>query len=319
MKKVTSFSLSCLLLVLCGCAGAKEINSSTRFVLNTVATIDAECDKETLNEAFKLCESYEKIFSRTVSTSDVARLNNTNGFVSVSDDTRLVIERSLYYGKLSGGAFDITICPISNLWDFEGTALPDKKEIAEAIKNVDYESIKIDGNSVNLCGKQIDLGGIAKGYIADKLLDFFKDRNIESGIINLGGNVTVFGDELKNVGIRKPFTADGISAAIRVKNKTVVTSGIYQRYIEKNGTVYHHILDKNTGYGVETDLYSATVIGESSVDCDALATVCILKGKSDAERLIEKTKDVEAVFIDKDENITYTSGLKYKNNTFTLK
>lgn len=310
--------MSLVLLLMVGCNEIKS-EKSTRFLLNTVVTLDVECDKETLNEAFSLCDDYEKLLSKTKPKSDVSRLNSSNKAQKVSKSTKEIIERAIYYGDLSGGKFDITLCPVINLWDFEGTSLPDRKEIAEAVKNVDYQSIEIDGEKVGLGGKQIDLGGIAKGYIADRLLDFFKDKNIKSGIINLGGNIIVFGNKTFDIGIKKPFSDDLISATLRLKNKSVVTSGVYERYINSGGKIYHHILDPETGFSADTDLYSATVIGDSSLDGDALATVCILLGKNGAARLIESTKNTEAVFIDNNNNLTYTSGLKEKDGVLIIK
>ncbi len=318
MKRLTTLSMSLCLLLLVGCNEAKSVKS-TRFLLNTVVTLDVECDKEALNEAFSLCEDYENLLSKTRRESDVAKINSSGGYVKVSKPTKEIIERAIYYGDLSGGKFDITLCPVINLWDFEGTALPDRSEIAEALKNVDYHSVEIDGEKVSAGGKQIDLGGIAKGYIADRLLEFFKNKKAKSGIINLGGNVIVFGDKAFDVGIKKPFSDNKISATLRVKNKSVVTSGVYERYIKDGDKVYHHILDPKTGFSAETDLFSATVIGDSSLDGDALATVCILLGRDGAARLIENTENTEAVFIDHNNNLTYTSGLKKKDGALILK
>ena len=314
--------MTLVLLLLVGCketGGETKSEKSTRFLLDTVVTLDADCDKETLNEAFSLCEDYEKLLSRTKPESEVSKLNGSDGFIEVSKATRHIVERSVYYGDLSGGKFDITLCPVINLWDFEGTSLPDKDEIAEALKNVDYQSIETDGDKINTNGKQIDLGGIAKGYIADELLSFFKKNDVKSGIINLGGNVMVFGERTYDVGILKPFGDGDLSATLRLKNKSVVTSGVYQRYINDGGKIYHHILDPATGYSAKTDLYSATVIGDTSLDCDALATICILFGKDKAKDLIENTEKTEAVFIDSENNLTYTSGLYEKDGVLILK
>lgn len=318
MKKFTSLGMVLVLLFLVACQDSKSIKSQ-KFLLNTIVTLDVECDKDTLDGAFSLCEKYEKLLSKTIKESDVSKLNESNTFIKVSKPTKYLIDRSIYYGNLSGGKFDITICPVSNLWDFEGTALPDKDEIAEALQNVDYEAIRIDGDSVFTGDKQIDFGGIAKGYIADELLKFFKKKNVKNGIINLGGNIMVFGDKEKKIGIKKPFSDNIISATLKVKNKSVVTSGVYERYIEKYGKIYHHILDPDTGFAVKSDLFSATVIGKNSLDCDALATVCILEGLEKAKKLIENTDDIEAVFIDKDYNLEYTSGLKKKDGYLILK
>ena len=136
---------------------------------------------------------------------------------------------------------------------------------------------------------------------------------------NLGGNITVFGDRYYNIGIKKPFYDNEISATLKIKNKSISTSGIYERYFESNGKLYHHILDTNTGYPVDTDLYSATVIGECSTDCDALATICVLYGEKRAKELINSTENFEAVFIDKDYRITVTDGLKAENGVIKEK
>jgi thiamine biosynthesis lipoprotein len=316
MKKIVSLNLSFVLLLLCGCI-AQE-NKDTRFLLDTVVTLTADCDSETLDGAFALCESYEKLLSRTVEGSDVYALNNSSGFVDVNAHTSNIIRRAIYFADLSGGKFDITIYPVSSLWDFNNVIIPSRDEIAEALKNVDYHSIETDGNKINLNGKQIDLGGIAKGYIADRVLEYFKENKVSEGIINLGGNLVVFGDRDYTVGIKQPFS-DELAATLKVRNKTVVTSGTYERYIEKDGVIYHHILDTKTGYAVDTDLTSATVIGDSSMNADALSTICILVGLDNAKELIENTDGAEAVFIDTDGKMQYTSGLSLKDDQFTLK
>ena len=318
MKKITSLSMAIICLLLIGCNEKPKNLKSSRFMLDTIVTLDINCDQKTLEEAFLLCEKYENLLSKTRKNSDVYKLNNADDYITVSKDTIKIIKRSVYFSGLSGGLFDITICPVTNLWDFEGTTLPDRKEIEEAIKNVNYERIKTDGKKVFLDGTEIDLGGIAKGYIADKLLSFFKEKNVADGIINLGGNVIVFGNKEKSVGIAKPFSENEIVAKVKLKNKSIVTSGTYERFIDIDGKIYHHILDPKTGYSCETDLNSATVIGDTSLDLDALSTICILLGKEKATKLIEQTENTEAVFIDKQGKLTYTKGLKYKDNTFYL-
>ena len=317
MKKIVSLNLSLVLLLLCGCTGKLE-NKDTRFLFDTVVTLTANCSNETLDGAFELCENYEKLLSRTVQDSEVYTLNNTEGFVEVSDDTLGIIEKSLYYANLSNGKFDITIYPVSSLWDFNKQIIPSRDEISDALKNVDYQSIKIEGNKINLNGRQIDLGGIAKGYVADRLSEYFKEMKVSEGIIDLGGNLLVFGDRDYTVGIKQPFS-DELAATLKMRNKTVVTSGTYERYIPADIKLYHHILDPDTGYACDTDLTSATIIGDSSMDADALSTVCILIGLENAQKLIENTADTEAVFIDNDGKLHYTSGLSFKDDVFTLK
>lgn len=311
MKKVLSLPVILVLLMLCGCDAVQE-NTDTRLQLDTFVTLTADCDDKTLNAAFQKCAQFEKIFSRTIASSEVSRLNSAEDFTAVSKHTKRIIERGIYYGNLSGGRFDITICPVSMLWDFENSIVPDRNEIAEALRSVDYEQIEIDGERIFLNGAKLDLGGIAKGYIADEILEFFKAEKIKSGIINLGGNVIVFGEKSRNVAIKDPFGKKENIAVLSLKNKSVVTSGTYERCFEKDGENYHHILDSKNGYPVKSDLVSATVINQKSLDGDALSTVCILLGQQEAVKLIENTPDTEAVFVSQDGKLSYTSGIYEK-------
>ncbi len=319
MKKVVSIPILFVLLLLCGCEG--ELNTDTRLVLDTFATLTADCSDETLNAAFELCSDYEKLLSKSEKDSEVSRINRLDGDIEVSQDTAAVIARGLYYSELSGGKFDITIAPVSFLWDFENEVVPSRDEIAEALKNVDYEQLRLDGRRVlKLKGDvKIDLGGIAKGYIADKTAEFLKAEGCKRGIVNLGGNVVVFGDENIDVDIRDPQNQGGVIATLSLKNKSVVTSGTYERCFEKNGKGYHHILDSKSGYPVESDLASATVIGEESVDGDGLSTCCILLGLQKAAELIEATPNTEAVFVNNQGKLYITSGLVEKNGRLYLK
>ena len=317
MSKRTTLPLCLVLLVLCGCAGndTDKLNKQTRFLLDTVCTVSADCDDETLNGAFALCEKLEKTLSRTNGESDVSRLNNSDGFTDVSDETRFLIERSLYYSEVSGGKFDITICPVSQLWDFKNQVIPSREEIAEALKNVDYHSVTVSENGVSAGGRKIDLGAIAKGYIADRLAEYFKEKGVGRAIVNLGGNVKTVGEF--TVGIKKPFENETV-ATVKLNGKSAATSGIYERYIEKDGKIYHHILDPETGYGVENELASVTVIGDSSCDCDALSTVCMLVGTERAAKILKKN-NAEAVFIDRGGKITLTQGLYRENDKIYFK
>ena len=316
MKKNITLPMMLILLLLCGCNSGETENSETRFLLDTVCTVTADCGDDIINGAFSLCEDLERTLSKNVKDSDVYRLNNTEGFVSVSPDTLKTVERALYYSELSGGKFDITIAPVSALWDFKNQVVPDRNEIAEALKNVDYHSVEIKKSEISLNGKQIDLGGIAKGYIADKATEYLKENGVKKALINFGGNICMIGQY--NIGIKRPFD-DSVITSIEIKDKCAVTSGIYERYIEKDGNTYHHILDPKTGYGVENELAAVTVIGEKAFDCDALSTVCMLLGAEDGLEIINRTADTEAVFIDRVGGITLSSGLYRENDKIYFK
>lgn len=300
-----------LLLCLCGCRG-EQANTETRFLLDTVVTLTADCGDEGIDGAFALCARYEQLFSRTVPDSDTARLNAAAEPIPVSDEMQELLRRALYYSELSGGKFDVTICSVSELWDFENQVVPGRDEIAAALRNVDYHSIALTEETAFLNGKKIDLGGIAKGYIADRLTEYLKENGARSGILNLGGNVAVFGKEA-TVGIRRPFGEDTV-AVIRLCDCSAVTAGIDRRSFERDGKRYHHILDPATGYGVENELASVTVFSKHSVDGDALSTVCMLLGTEKGLELINSTKDTEAVFLDRQGNMTLSSGLTRSGN-----
>lgn len=316
MKKSVTLPMMLILLLLCGCNSGETENSQTRFLLDTVCTVTADCGDDIINGAFSVCENLERTLSKTLKDSDVYKLNNTEGFVSVSDGTLKTVERALYYSELSGGKFDITIAPVSALWDFKNQVIPSKDEISEALQSVDYHSVEIKDGEISLGGKQIDLGGIAKGYIADKAAEHLKKKGVKKALINFGGNICTVGEY--NIGIKKPFD-DSVMAAVTIKDRCAVTSGIYERYIEKDGKIYHHILDPKTGYGVENELASVTVIGEKALDCDALSTVCMLLGTEDGLEIINNTADTEAVFIDRENNITLSSGLYRENDKIYFK
>ncbi|MEE0945929.1 MAG: FAD:protein FMN transferase [Acutalibacteraceae bacterium] len=317
MKKFIIFLTVISLLLCCGCSAKVYTNTDTFFMMDTVVTISADCSDSVMKEAFELCSYYEKMFSRTIEDSDIYRLNK-QGSTTVSDETRLLIEKAVYYGNLSEGRYDITVAPVSSLYDFSKGVMPTKEQIEEKLGLIDYTKIEIDDNEISLNGTELDLGSIAKGYIADKLVMLLKDRNVKRATINLGGNLYVFGDKNMKIGVRKPFS-DDIAVTLRTENTSIVTSGIYQRYIEKDGKIYHHIIDCKTGYGVENDLSSVTVIGDSSADCDALSTVCMLLSSEKAVELINSLPEYEAVFILRNGEIKVSDGLTLKNKNIIFK
>ena len=339
-------------------ADANQGVSKTGFFLDTVCSITIygladedgrladmsyeELEKECyliITDAFKLCSEYENMLSKTIETSDIARINNAGGnAVTVSDETVEVLKKGMEFGGLSDGVFDITIGKATDLWDFhdnletghEGGTVPSEKDLKEAISHVNYKNIKIEGNRVSLIDPEteINLGGIAKGYIADKATEYLKGRGVVSAIVDLGGNIVALGgkppqivvsadagdtaDEQTEfkVGIKDPTADDGsLLGIVTCKNKTVVTSGTYERYFEKDGVKYHHILDVNTGYPVDTDVLSVTIIADrgNSADCDGLSTTCLALGTDKGMKLVKSLEGFDAVFVDTDGNVEVTS------------
>lgn len=253
------------------------------------------------------------MFSTTNTDSELYKLNHANGQpLTVSSETANLIQEGIHYSELSGGAFDLTIEPVSALWDFKADkpTVPSSDAIAQAVSHVDYTKVDIQDNTITLEDPEagIDLGAIAKGYIADQVKTYLKKQGIKHAIINLGGNVDVIGtkpDGSKyNIGIQKPFDESGEAiTSVQLKDQTVVTSGIYERYFKKNGKLYHHILDPRTGYPCENNLYSVSIITDSSTKADALSTTCFLLGYEKGMELIQSMDGVEAIFITDDEKV----------------
>ncbi len=348
IKKLLILPAVIALVIFAGCSGNNNQGiSKTGFFLDTVCSVTVygidetngyfdyadknEQEKQILQlitNTFKLCTEYENTLSKTIDSSDIAKINNSGGEpVEVCDDTIEVLKKGIEYGKLSDGAFDITIGRLTDLWDFrseedrddaDADRIPAKDKLDEAAAHVDYRSIKINGNRVSLEDPytEIDPGGIAKGYIADKLTAYLEENGVTSAIVDLGGNIVAIGgkaDKLTGdnqsdfaVGIKDPDSASGeLLGILKCSNKTVVTSGTYERYFESGGKVYHHILDPDTGYPADTDVVSATIIADKghSVDGDGLSTSCLALGRKKAISLIQSIDGVEAVIVDSSGNI----------------
>ncbi len=281
-----------------------------------------------IDAAYDLCAALDKTLSRTTDVSDISHINSAGGaWTEVSEDTLNLLHEGVRYSELSGGDFDITIGGVTDLWDFhanpEDASLPDPGVLAEAVGHVGYGKIEFDGSKVRLTdsGTKIDLGGIAKGYIGDRMAECLEDNGVTSGIVNLGGNVICIGGKSDtddfSIGVEAPFSdRTEIVGKINARDMTLVTSGVYERKIEVDGKMYHHILSTKTGYSVETDLDAVTLTAEKghSMDIDALSTICLIKGYKAARELIENTDGVEAVFILHDGTIEKTSGMKFEQS-----
>ena len=313
-KSLTVLLLSAVLLfTLCGCAA--EGDSVSAFMLDTVVKVTVYGKDGAAAAGIQTVAAYEKKLSRTLPESEIYILNAEGGG-EVSPETAALLSTALDYGELSGGLFDISIGAVSGLWGFTGEkTLPGAEEIAAACEFVDYRNVEISGNTVSMDeGMKLDLGAIAKGWIADRVAENLRAAGVSSALINLGGNIVVVGSkpggDAWNIGIRKPFAAEGeIIGTLELRDKSIVTSGVYERYFEEGGVLYHHILDPKTGCPAETDLRSATVISDSSADGDALTTICILLGEKAALELIESLDGIEALLVLADGRIVTTSGL----------
>ena len=296
----------------------------TDFLLNTFVDIKIYDSKDTsiLDDAISICKDYEERFSRTIESGEIYQLNHRSAdqqTFTLSDDTAELLSSALKYCELSNGAFDITIEPVSSLWDFSSGSceIPDSMSISTALEHVGYDQLTLNDKILTFHSPEtsMDLGAIAKGYIADRIRDHLISSGVKSAVINLGGNVLCVGSKPDGspfkIGLQKPFAETSETfATIAVTDMSVVTSGVYERHFELDGVNYHHILNPVTGYPYDNGLISVTILSENSVDGDGLSTTCFSLGLEDGMKLIESLDGVYACFIDENYEIYYSDGMQ---------
>jgi thiamine biosynthesis lipoprotein len=300
-----------------------EFVEDNRFLLDTVVTIKlyGSGGTEALEGAFSLIDEYEKRLSRHQSESDTAAVNRTRtGIgVTVSSSTLEVLNAALDYARLSGGLFDPSVGPLVDLWGIGGDTprVPSDDEIRSILPLVDYRAIEIDPvrSTVTLGkpGMALDLGGIAKGWIADRVAGYLRENGERHILVNLGGNVLVSGGkpdgEPFKIGMQDPFDNRGRYLGVfSLSEGSVVSSGTYERFFESEGIRYHHILDTVSGYPVRNGLAAVTVVSKLSVDGDAMSTTLFAAGIENGLALIRSMDGIEAAFVTQDGRIVMTSG-----------
>lgn len=316
-----------------GCARNIEPISRTGFYFDTVIRItlyDTE-NEAVLDGCFALAEKYENLFSATKEGSDIWKINHGNGeTVTVSEETVKLLIHAADWANTTEGAIDFTIRPVSALWNFgsEGNAqIPDESAIKEALSHVSHENIRFGTAPSDETGESVyrtvtlidpeaavDLGFIAKGYIADKMKEYLLSQDVESACISLGGNVLAIGEKPDGspfrVGIQEPFAKTGKTLdTVEIRDTSVVTSGIYERCFYEDGVLYHHILNTATGYPVENELAGVTIICPSSGKADALSTACLCLGVEKGRKLLDAEKDVAYLLVTRD-------GTQYASENF---
>nr|WP_205610040.1 FAD:protein FMN transferase [Clostridium sporogenes] len=318
-------------LVFVGCdSKSEEPVSRETYLMGTIINIKAygkNADKAVQASVDKISDIENKM-SLNISTSEINKINKNAGIapVKVSKNTFDVVKASLIYSEKTKGSFDITVEPLVSLWGIgtDKARIPSKDEINNALKLINYKDVVINEKESTIMLKRkdqaIDLGAIAKGYTADELKKVLLNYNVSSAFLNLGGNVYVLGNKSDKtpwkIGVQNPLEPRGdYLGIVSVSDKSVVTSGNYERFFERNGKRYHHIFDTKTGYPAEKGLISVSIISDKSIDGDALSTSVYTLGLDEGKKLIESLKDVEAVFVTNDKKVYTTSGLK---DTFKL-
>ena len=306
-----------LILPCSGCAARKQtLYEKQLLYFDTVLTLQfyaGEDGDELMEHCIALCEDYEQIFSRTDPGSELYALNHrSTPSVEVSDELAELITVGLEYHEKSGGLFDITIAPLSDLWDFKSqdTVIPDEEDIRRELAKVDASGISIEDHTVTFASDDImiDLGALVKGYAADQMKAYLTEHGVVSGNLNLGGNVLTIGRKPDGsawrIGVRMPFDpGNGLADVIEAEDQTVVSSGIYERCFEKDGVIYHHILDPGNGYPIRNDIWGVTIVCDSSLRGDALSTTCLTLGFEKACEFLAAQEGVKAEFILSDGNL----------------
>ena len=286
-----------------------------------------EDKKDVAGEVFNLIKHYEDIFTVNRDKSEVMDINHAAGThpVAVSKPVFDLIKIAKQASTLPGSTFNVAIGPIIKLWKigFNGKSVPPAQDIKNLLPMTRPEFIVLDEKQQTVFlsnfGMEIDLGGIAKGYIADRVRDFLlHEKKIKDGLINLGGNVYAMGTPLGewSIGLKRPFAKpedpDDFIGIIQVTNKSVVTSGVYERYFEQDGKMYHHLINPSTGYPLDNELLSVTVISSESLDGDVWATLLYGYGLKRSYNAIKHRDDIEAIFITRNKEVFFTSRKHYK-------
>ena len=313
MKKIWILLLIlALLLTGCGPKGPEERNF---FAMDTVIDIKIWGETDTLDTAENEIRNLEKMFSATDPESPVYKLN-LSGSAELPEEVRDLLSEAVDVSSVTAGAFDPTVCPFVDAWGFtrEEQQVPSEAELTELRSFIGTEHVHLDGDTVTLDpGTALDLGGIAKGCAAQKCADLLKEQGVKSAILSLGGNVQTVGNKpdgtLWAVGIADPRNPSSPAAVLHFEgSKALVTSGSYQRYFEKDGVRYHHILDPKTGRPADNGLASVTILADSGTLADGFSTALFVMGMEKAEEFWRTRDDFEAVFIKTDGTIYATEG-----------
>lgn len=294
---------------------------------------DSKRLSDALDLSMKEIERLENLLSVNIPSSDVSLVNRASGKypVKISEETGFLLEKALGWSERTEGAFDPTVGKIVRLWGIgtDGAAVPGADQIKQAVALTDFRKVsvvhKAEGTFVQMAkGQRIDLGGIAKGYVTDKVRDLLIKEGVSSALIDLGGNIAVFGSPPKpgkwKLGLQHPFRPRGEYFGVaEVSDVSVVTSGPYERYFESNGVRYHHIFDPATGYPAQSDLASVTIISPDSTDADALSTALFVMGVEKSISLLKELKNIEAVLVTKKPEGTIVYLTRGLSEAFILK
>jgi len=307
-----------LILILTGCGQVPSVKE-TRILMDTFCEISCYGDSKdksiaAIGAAFKEMERIEKVFSKFNKNSEVSNINRLAGLekVAASEEVFKLTEKSVYYSRISDGAFDITAAPLMEIWGFvrRHKSIPDKETIENALEGVGYKNIELDPKklSVKFLNKKtkIDFGGIAKGYAVDRAKDVLVSRGIKNGLVNLGGNIFALGSAPGNkawkIGVEDPRNKGKLLRSFELTNRAISTSGNYERFFEIGGKRYSHIINPLTGEPCQ-GIISVTVAADSAEQADGLSTAIFVMGEEKGLNLAKSIKGIKVLILKEDGKI----------------
>ena len=289
----------------------------------TVSILHQQADK-LLTRCFELLRSYEHRFSANDASSELMEVNHQAGIsaVQVHPDLFELISLGTRHSQAKNSHLNIAIGPLVQTWriGFSDARRPSQEEIDQSLNKIDPKQIQLDTEKqavfLKRPGMKIDLGALAKGYSADLIATFLKSQGVEDALIDLGGNILTVGQNpMKKqpwrIGIQNPVEPRGHHIlALSIENKSVVTSGIYERHLEVDGQSFHHIFDSTTGYPVETELASITIISDRSVDGEIWTTRLFGESPTSILNIVESLPGIDTLLVSQSGKIAFTSGLQ---------
>ena len=323
MKKLTLIFTALIILIMSACASAQTKESESFFAMDTYMQLDIYGDRKIAADIKAEIESLDKKLSSVNPESEIYRLNKS-GRLELDGESAALIKRSVELCEFTGGSLDITIYPVVEKWGFidKNYKVPTQTELDSLLKNVDYKKITVNGSTVGIPnGFKLDLGAVAKGYAADKSREILSESGVKSAILNLGGTVLAHGKkpngENWKVGITDPESNENYMGILECADKTVVTSGNYERYFESGGRRYCHIINPKTGCPADNGVTSVTVISPDGTKNDALSTALFVMGAQNASEFIKnKCGDMDFIILTADKKAYITKGIE---ESFSLK
>ena len=265
-----------------------------------------------------IMEEVNQSMSPYIETSELSLLNMeaANNPIAVSPALFSIIQNALKYSDLTSGAFDITFASVGYLYDYRESVRPSKDMINKQLEGVNYRYLSLDPSANTVFFKhrdvRIDLGGIAKGYAVDRAIDAAKALGIENILVAAGGDTRIAGNRQGRpwiIGVRHPMDKKRIIAKIPLVNEALSTSGDYERYFDEDGVRYHHIIDPKTGDSARS-VRAVTILGPHAIDTDALSTSVFVLGPEKGLELVESLAEIEAIIVNQQGNLLYSSGLQ---------